>query len=145
MRRVWDGCGLRPQRIPIRRRRFMQFVYHSTQAKRYRFPTHTNDLIIDRAEAQTSEVFVVRLEPGEAPPLPQHNDTEQIFYILEGEGTLRIGAKQEEHPVRAGDVVRIPPRTLHAIECDSTTPLVYLAVDCFVAGRPLDEPTWDDH
>ena len=123
----------------------MQFVFHTAQTKRYRFPTHINDLVLDRADSQTSEVFVVLLEPGEAPPLHQHDDTEQVFYILDGKGTLRIGAAEEKHPVRPGVVVRIPPKTLHSIQCTSRKPLRYLCVDCFLNGRPADEPTWDSH
>src|SRR5579859_7456535 len=95
----------------------MQFVFPTSQLKRYRFPTHTNDLVVDRADAQTSEVFVVVLEPGEAPPLHKHDDTEQIFYILEGEGRLRIGAEKKEFAVRPTDIVRIPPTVLHSIQC----------------------------
>ena len=123
----------------------MQFVFPTSRARRYRFPTHINDLVMDRAESQMSEVFVVILEPGEAPPFHQHDDTEQVFYILEGEGILKIGAGQTEYPVRSGDVVRIPPATLHSIRCTGKKSLRYLALDCFVAGRPKDEPTWDAH
>ena len=123
----------------------MQFVFPTSKVKHYRFPTHVNDLVVDRADAETSEVFVVVLEPGEAPPLHQHGDTEQIFYILAGQGVLRIGAKQKKFPVRVGDVVRIPPKTLHSIRCLGKKSLRYLAVDCFVAGRPKAEPTWDAH
>ena len=123
----------------------MQFVFPTSQIKRYRFPTHINDLVVDRADASTSEVFLVVLEPGEAPPLHQHHDTEQIFYILEGDGVLRIGAGPQEYAVRPADVVRIPPSMLHSIKCSGEKPLRYLAIDCFVAGRPKDEPTWDSH
>jgi mannose-6-phosphate isomerase-like protein (cupin superfamily) len=123
----------------------MQFVFPTSKLKRYRFPTHVNDLVVDRADAETSEVFVVVLEPGEAPPLHQHDDTEQIFYVLSGQGVLRIGARQKRFPVRVGDVVRIPPRTLHSIRCLGKKSLRYLAIDCFVGGRPKAEPTWDSH
>jgi len=123
---------------------FMQFVFHTSQFKRYKFPTHINDLVVDRADAQTSEVFVVVLEPGQAPPLHQHDDTEQIFYILEGNGILTIGEAGQTDLVASGDVVRIPPSTLHSIQAHGG-PLRYLAIDCFTAGRPADEPTWDSH
>jgi mannose-6-phosphate isomerase-like protein (cupin superfamily) len=123
----------------------MQFVFPTSKTKRYRFPTHTNDLVLDRADSQTSEVFVVVLEPGEAPPLHKHDDTEQVFYILEGEGVLRIGSDQKEFAVHPTDVVRIPPTVLHSIRCAGQKPLRYLAIDCFTAGRPKDEPTWDSH
>jgi mannose-6-phosphate isomerase-like protein (cupin superfamily) len=123
----------------------MQFVFSTSQTKRYRFPTHVNDLVVDRADSQTSEVFVVVLEPGEAPPLHQHDDTEQVFYIMEGEGTLRIGGEKKEFAVRPADVVRVPPAILHSIQCTGQKLLRYLAIDCFVAGRPKAEPTWDSH
>ena len=123
----------------------MQFVFPTSQTKHYHFPTHVNDLVVDRSESQTSEVFVVILKPGEAPPLHKHDDTEQVFYILEGDGVLRIGSEKKEFVVHPGDVVRIPPIVLHSIQCAGNKILRYLAVDCFVGGRPKDEPTWDSH
>ncbi|UCH09577.1 MAG: cupin domain-containing protein [Fidelibacterota bacterium] len=123
----------------------MKYVYGTTNLKRYQFPTHRNDLVMDRSEAVNSEVFVVILEPGQAPPLHQHDDTEQIFYILEGEGTLLTGEERVRHPVGPGDVVRIPASTWHSIEASGEGTLCYLAVDCFVTPRPANEQTWDDH
>ncbi len=35
---------------------------------------------------------MVVLEPKEAPPLHVHHDTEQVFYVMRGAGTLYIGA-----------------------------------------------------
>ncbi|MBT4483431.1 MAG: cupin domain-containing protein [Candidatus Latescibacteria bacterium] len=123
----------------------MQYVFDTSKGKRYRFPTHTNELIIDRAVSQASEVFVVILEPEEAPPPHKHDDTEQVFYILEGEGTLTVGEKGEKYPVKSGDVIRIPPSSIHSIEAEGGNRLKYLAIDCFTASRTDDEPTWDDH
>lgn len=122
-----------------------QYVFSTSDTIRYRFPTHVNELVMDRADAETSEVFIVVLEPGEAPPLHVHHDTEQVFYILEGKGLLQIGESAERHLVQPGDVVRIPPHTDHRICCEGDKPLRYLSVDCFVGGRPKDEPTWDEH
>lgn len=122
-----------------------QFVFSTNKFIHYRFPTHVNDLVVDRAEAETSEVFIVVLKSGEAPPLHVHHDTEQIFYIMEGTGTLQIGEALKSYPVQPGDVVRIPPHTFHRIQCTSPNPLRYLSVDCFLGGRPKNEPTWDSH
>jgi len=123
----------------------MKYVFSTKRLKRYRFPTHINDLVMDRSQASASEVFIVVISPGGAPPLHQHDDTEQIFYILEGRGRLEIGGESEEFLVEPGDVVRIPPATLHAIHCIGPTDLRYLAIDCFPSGRPSAEPTWDSH
>lgn len=123
----------------------MPYVFKTTAAKRYRFPTHTNDLVLDRSQAHTSEVFITVLGKGEAPPLHKHDDTEQIFYVLSGKGRLFIGKNQRGYFVHPGDVVRIPPRTWHRIVCKSKQPMRYLVVDCFVKGRPKAEPTWESH
>ena len=124
----------------------MRYVFDTKNTIRYRFPTHTNDLVMDRSEAETSEAFIVVLEPGEAPPLHLHDDTEQVFYVLRGAGTLQIGADPgERFGVAPGDLVRIPRNTPHRIFCKGTEPLLYLSVDCFAGGRPKDEPTWESH
>jgi mannose-6-phosphate isomerase-like protein (cupin superfamily) len=122
-----------------------KFVYSTKETIHYRFPTHVNDLVMDRREADTSEVFIVVLEPGESPPLHLHHDTEQVFYIMKGAGVLQIGEALEPYPINPGDVVRIPLHTLHCIQCYGSRPLRYLCVDCFVGGKPEDEPTWESH
>jgi quercetin dioxygenase-like cupin family protein len=123
-----------------------KYVFSTSETIRYRFPTHTNNLVMDRSEAEASEAFMVVLEPGEAPPLHVHHDTEQVFYMLQGSGTLQVGDDKPQHfPVRPGDLVRIPPHTYHLVRCESQEPVVYLSVDCFVGGKPKDEPTWDSH
>lgn len=119
-------------------------VFDTSFVKRYKFPTHINDLLIDRAESSFSEVFFVIVEPGKSVHHHKHGDTEQIFYMLEGSGILSIGAEKKEYMVNPGDVVRIPVNTLHSIRTDSTNQLIrYLCVDCF--GSKPAEPTWDEH
>ncbi len=129
-----------------------RYVFSTHETIHYRFPTHTNDLVIDRAHSDASEVFIVVLEPGEAPPLHAHHDTEQIFHVMEGTGMLEIGevskrypVKPGVYPVQAGDIVRIPTHTFHRILCTSAQPMRYLSIDCFVGGKPKDEPTWESH
>ena len=124
----------------------MNYVFSTTDTILYRFPTHANELVLDRAEATTTEVFVTVLEPGEAPPLHRHPDTEQIFYIIQGGGELRLGPEAAERfRVKPGDLVRVPPDTWHMIVNDGGEPVRYLSVDAFPGGRPAEEPTWDAH
>jgi mannose-6-phosphate isomerase-like protein (cupin superfamily) len=123
-----------------------QYVFDTREVVRYRFPTHTNDLIMDRRDGAASEAFFVILEPGEAPPLHVHADAEQVFYILEGEGTMTVGRDAPETvELRVGDFVRTPPGTPHSVRCSGDSRFVYLSIDCFTAGPPADEPTWDSH
>jgi uncharacterized cupin superfamily protein len=49
-------------------------------------------------------------------PMHNHHATEEMFYILEGKGEIRIG--DERHPIRPGDVISCPtggPETAHQI------------------------------
>ena len=123
----------------------MKYVFDTSKTKRYRYPTHINDLVMDRSEANVSEAFIVIIEPGKAPPLHKHDDTEQLFFILEGKGELKIGDESSSFPVKPQDLVRVPPKTMHTIVAVSDTRLRYLAIDCFTADRLEDEPTWDAH
>ncbi|MEX2501350.1 MAG: cupin domain-containing protein [Trueperaceae bacterium] len=126
----------------------MTYVFSTDDADtiRYRFPTHANHLVMDRADATTSESFVTVMEPGESPPLHKHDDTEQVFYVLSGHGRLEIGPDAEyQGDLRPGHLVRIPPGTLHRVPCVGNEPLRYLVVDCFPGGRPTEEPTWESH
>jgi uncharacterized cupin superfamily protein len=53
----------------------------------------------------------VTLEPGATgPPSHCHALEEELFYVLEGSGTVTLGA-DNEHPLRPGDVVARPPAT----------------------------------
>lgn len=121
----------------------INYVFETTNLKRYSFPTHINDLVVDRAQSSVSEVFMVIVEPGKSVHHHMHTDTEQIFYMIEGTGILSIGSDKVEYPVKPGDVIRIPLSTLHSIRTDSDTAIKYLCVDCF-AGTPL-ETTWEQH
>ena len=124
-----------------------RYVFPTDDTVSYVFPTHGNDLVMDRSQATASEVFIVLLTPGQEPPLHVHHDTEQIFYVISGHGTLTIGKADDAttHRVVPGDVVRIPPGSPHSIRADGDETLRYLAVDCFPGGRPEAEPTWDAH
>lgn len=123
----------------------MKYVFDTSNNKRYAFPTHSNDLVIDRADASTSEVFVVIVEPGKKTHTHKHDDAEQIFYIVKGRGVLVIGPNKKEYPIKPSQVVKIPPGTLHSVRTKGEKNLRYICVDCFCLNRKNNEPTWEAH
>ncbi|MDD2578915.1 MAG: cupin domain-containing protein [Clostridia bacterium] len=52
--------------------------------------------------------------------------TKEIYIIFAGEGFVIIN--DEEAPVRAGDVIEIPPNSSHTVENRSGKPLTWLAI-----------------
>ena len=124
-----------------------RYVFHARDTVRYRFPTHTNDLIMDRRDGAASEAFFVILEPGEAPPFHVHGDAEQVFFLHDGaaERTVRAPDGPETVALAPGDFVRTPPGLAHAVRNTGRNRFVYLSIDCFTAGPSPDEPTWDAH
>lgn len=69
------------------------------------------------------------LEPGKiACPYHYHLAQEEMFVILEGEGTLRVAG--ERVPVRAGDVIFIPPgpEYPHHLINTGSAPMKYLSI-----------------
>jgi len=82
---------------------------------------------------------VTSVPPGKrAFPFHCHHANEEMFYVIEGTGTLRFG--KEEYPVRAGDVVACPaggPEVAHQLINTGATELRFLAV-----STAIDTDIW---
>jgi mannose-6-phosphate isomerase-like protein (cupin superfamily) len=65
-----------------------------------------------------------RLPPGSSTMAHRHGMTEEIYYVLEGEGLMRLG--DESRRVGPGDAIAIPPGTLHQIANAGPTVLKFL-------------------
>ncbi|MBC7993229.1 MAG: cupin domain-containing protein [Rhizobacter sp.] len=79
--------------------------------------------------------------PGKrACPYHFHYAQEEMFIVLEGEGTLRVAG--EMLPIRAGDVMFIPPGPAypHQIINTSAAPLKYLSVSTKDSPEVVEYP-----
>ena len=87
-------------------------------------------LIGPRIGAQKLGYNITAVPPGRrAFPLHNHRVNEEMFFILEGSGEVRIG--QETFPVRKGDFIACPPggpELAHQIVNSGNVELKYLAV-----------------
>ncbi len=80
-----------------------------------------------------NEVYVA---PGERVERHQHEDMEEIFYFLEGEGRMQL--EEEVQSVRAGDRVIVPMHIPHIVENTSTSELRFI---CF-GVKALPDDLW---
>jgi quercetin dioxygenase-like cupin family protein len=68
-----------------------------------------------------------RFAPGrEGADLHVHHDHTDLFYVLEGEFTLRLGPEGDEVAVPAGNLVRVPPMVVHGFRNASDAELRFL-------------------
>jgi mannose-6-phosphate isomerase-like protein (cupin superfamily) len=68
---------------------------------------HRNSCIRNQSLAEA------RLPPGASTIGHRHLATEEIYYVLDGEGTMQIGENRRQ--VRVGDAIAIPPGEFHQI------------------------------
>ncbi|MFA7240510.1 MAG: cupin domain-containing protein [Sulfuricellaceae bacterium] len=73
---------------------------------------------------------ITAVPPGKSAfPFHNHWVNEEMVFVLQGAGTIRIGA--DKHPIRSGDVVALPPgskEAAHEIINTGEEELRYLAV-----------------
>ena len=74
-------------------------------------------------------------------PFHSHREQEEMFYVVEGTGELRLGG--ERFPIRAGDVIACPPggpETAHQIINTGQAELKYLAVSTKASVEVCEYP-----
>lgn len=93
--------------------------------------------ISEKVGAQKLSYSVVIVEPGfKVCPFHNHRVNEEMFMILEGEGTLRFGSK--EYPLKKNDVIACPPGgqdVAHQIINTSDKAIKYF---CLSTNEPVD-------
>jgi uncharacterized cupin superfamily protein len=74
-------------------------------------------------------------------PYHNHRVNEEMFFVLQGTGEVRIG--ESTYPIRAGDVIACPPggrETAHQIINTGTEELRYLAVSTKLSPEIAEYP-----
>ena len=74
--------------------------------------------------------------PGEGLVPHIHPESEEVYYVIEGEGTVYVGEERKEIPIEPEIALYIPPGTIHGVKNTGKEKLV---VAFFVA--PGKEPT----
>jgi uncharacterized cupin superfamily protein len=85
---------------------------------------------------------ITAVPPGKAAfPAHNHHANEEMFFILQGSGELRLG--DVSYPLRAGDVVACPPGgkdTAHQIFNSGSEELRYLAISTKLSPELVEYP-----
>ena len=90
---------------------------------------HRNSVIRNQTLAEA------RLPPGRSTTLHRHLKTEEIYYILQGRGSMQVD--NETRTVGPGDAIAIPPGSIHQITNIDTISLKFLC--CCAPGYEDDD------
>ena len=93
----------------------------------------------ENAKSQSLAEAVV--PAGSATIAHLHHQSEEIYLFTHGSGRMRLG--EEEHPVRAGDCIVIPPGVAHKLWADEGQPLILLCC-CAPAYTDADTELLED-
>lgn len=91
------------------------------------------------APVRNQSLAEATVEAGGATERHYHRDSEELYYVIEGEGVLEVDG--ERAPVQAGDAVLIPPGAWHQIRASEAGPLRFL---CCCAPPYRHEDTYFD-
>ena len=99
-------------------------------------------MLAPRLGAQKLGYNLTAVPPGKrAFPFHNHRVNEEMFFILEGTGEVRIGAAT--YPIRAGDVIACPPggkEAAHQIINTGAVELKYLSISTKLSPEIAEYP-----
>lgn len=99
-------------------------------------------MIAPRIGAQKLGYNITVISPGKrAFPFHNHRVNEEMFFVLEGNGEVRIGSNV--HSICSGDVISCPPggkETAHQIINTGTSDLKYLAISTKISPEICEYP-----
>ncbi|MFQ3671926.1 MAG: cupin domain-containing protein [Verrucomicrobiia bacterium] len=87
------------------------------------------------APIQRQSLAEARLAPGQATTRHYHPRTEEIYYLLQGTGSMELNG--HHRPVGPGDTIAIPPGAKHQLTNTGAQPLVLLCC-CVPAYEHFD-------
>ena len=96
---------------------------------------HRNSCIRNRTLAEA------RLKANQSTEPHHHIKTEEIYYVLEGRGLIRVG--RETSSVGPGDAIAIPPGASHQIT--NTGPGLLRFLCCCAPGYEHDDTVLQDN
>jgi len=100
-------------------------------------------VLIDRSETELTEVGWNSWNPKVNGPPHKHNSKDQIFYITDGIGKIKLGKKT--YDVKPGDLAYVPAGLVHQTVPSGNKPLSYMLFNVFNNPEKEGHATFADH
>ncbi|MFQ5450039.1 MAG: cupin domain-containing protein [Nitrospinaceae bacterium] len=69
------------------------------------------DQLLPREACRRFSAYLVRMQPGQIKKPSFHKEGEELYYVLSGSGTARLGGR--EYVLKKGCFFRVPPNIVH--------------------------------
>jgi quercetin dioxygenase-like cupin family protein len=100
-------------------------------------------VLIDRSETELTEVALNSWWPGLDGPPHKHEQKEQLFFVVSGEGRVKIG--DEVWPAHPGDLFYVPANVVHQTINQGNDPLEYLLFNAFLNADKEGHASFAEH
>jgi mannose-6-phosphate isomerase-like protein (cupin superfamily) len=98
-------------------------------------------VLLDRSETELTEIGINEWKL-DGPP-HKHNDKDQIFYIISGDGVIKLGS--DEYKVRPGFLIYVPAGLVHQSITKGSEPLCYVLYNIFNDSQKEGHSTFAEH
>ena len=71
-------------------------------------------------------------EPGQSTPMHQHPTQDEVFFVVSGRGTIKVG--DEEISFAPNSLLRVPAGTLHGLTASERAVLFFVKAPAFVSN-----------
>lgn len=114
-----------------------------SKGEKFSFEKHINEFLIRREDAQLSEVFTVVVPINKSTHEQIHNDMEQIFIVIQGNGTIETHKEKSKEKkiikIEKNDIVLIQLNTYHKIiNTNPNQDLKYICVNAFLKTKETE-------
>lgn len=81
--------------------------------------------MVDNNDCDYSALYN-RLDAGKSSNEHAHEDCDELYYIIDGSGILKVG--EESKKITTGDLIVIPKGSFHFLTNESDTPVEFLTI-----------------
>lgn len=100
-------------------------------------------VLIDRSETELSEIGWNSWRPKLDGPPHKHNDKDQVFYVTDGVGKVKLG--NDIYDVKPGDLAYVPAGLVHQTITTTEVPLSYMLFNVFNGDSKEGHASFADH